>query len=320
MMRSSVIQHLRLGAADPGQLGAGALPLIGHKIDTATDTRRAQPLPEADETAPWQSDRRNGGRWGLSGSIGRPDQPHTLYDEKWTDKAGVLDPEPTIPSGLSAHTGAPDTTDLEIHEHDALPPNFERHHIPAMGIDAASRDRYLPSDSAVGGANQVVLVDYRRVPDGTATVQAGFGLAPPDLIPPQVWDTHSDQVVIEHHAPPVEVRAGRPTDDGSPGHLRLRYPRWIYQRPFDQWQERRLNGNKPELAVHVGTPVRTYEEAPGKMPAPGMTADGPRPNTWRVEPSPWDQELISTDPPTPAGMTVALLSAGSEANRGWRAR
>jgi hypothetical protein len=119
--------------------------------------------------------------------------------------------------------------------------------------------------------------------------------------------------------PPDRPRGGSTTAD--PARTATQH-RWVFLRPFDQWASQILGGfiDKIEMPSplasmpYAGTDKITHPFLyPGGGVAPiGRTSGvGIQPNSYRLIPRPWDEQLVNT----PAPGTTA---EGSRRAKGWR--
>lgn len=102
---------------------------------------------------------------------------------------------------------------------------------------------------------------------------------------------------------PGDVPEPRPTTKMSPH-------RYVFTRPWDQRMARALNGSHFSMADHRREYPILGMDAPVKI----------RRNTYRLEPEPWDADLVDMPPdvdPSPNGRIVAV-DIPPAGNRSWR--
>lgn len=207
---------------------------------------------------------------------------------------------------------------------------FDEDVIAAVGTMDPRYRGQSPTAAALAAENQFAVPDVRRVWDGWPQGPAGYQLTPYAL-ESTPYRRRSQAAVPVGVAPqifsPDRPRAGAAEPlQGRPA----TFPVWRFYRPFDKWMADHGQGQRTLMAQpHASTPTRTDREDivvgagwRATTPAPGMTPFSPSPNTWRLTPAPWDQEMTNAgaagDPAIASAQAAAMNRAA--AGGGWRRR
>jgi hypothetical protein len=116
---------------------------------------------------------------------------------------------------------------------------------------------------------------------------------------------------------PVPVGGGTTADPARPARRGL----WQFARLFDQWASQNMaHVDKIEMAAPTAAmPITQTDTTGGAVPYPGggqapvgrMSPVGIQPNSMRLVPSSWDENLINTQPST-------MATPSARRARGWR--
>lgn len=320
----------------PGQLGAAAGP-HGPGVANVVDPRNVQP-PPAEPTQVLANPRAF--RLGPGGTSTGLRSYYAPYAEPGADPAWTAQAQYTGAPGLAAAT-------IEHGPARFVTPGwwpFKRKRdtrgvwpekvIPATGgrFEVAEPS---PTYAALAAENQFVIPDRRRIPApaGDAVLsdgRAGHSMTPTTLEPTPYHiyshpsdadDVNMEDVTVRPRAGAQDPRLARPSS----------VPRWLYQRPFDQWAAEHPPGLKGVSGPpRVGLPISTRAEVAVTpqsgfhvvTPAPGMSPVGLQPNTWRVTPQSWDQDLVNTgsSPEPMVSGAQGIAAASRVAARGFGLR
>lgn len=151
--------------------------------------------------------------------------------------------------------------------------------------------------------------DYRTHGDIARDARIGDPRPNPRLAPERFWRDKVGKDTIQRHSvetidgdgwvnksgpAPVNVRGPLPPDMGR----NIPHALYSFTRPFDQHSAREMTGDHFSMADHR----RNYEIG-GMKPAPS------RRNTYRLEPTPWDSDIIDMpadiEPDTPQAVITA---------------
>ena len=201
-----------------------------------------------------------------------PNDPeaHAGFDPLWNHPSDMLGVGPLMPGNYGSF--APQPTDSQAHEIHGPNDFADPRHTSAYAMTQA---RYESSDS--DQANRQDLPGDTDIP------------------------------IALYERPPEQFRMGRPA----------RHPSlYLFERPFDQWAAHHLSGNRirPQSPPDVSgsgidrrygpgasMPIRNSDDAPDENDAypgahfapSGMNPTGAQRNTWRLQPMPWDQNLVN---------------------------
>lgn len=337
----------QLTVTDPGQLGdAAAVHEPGGNLNPRNATS-----PPADPAPPVLS---VGRRWALPQFVPGGSAPFLLAPDEHEAFDNGDPNSPQIYGGAHQDPlqGAPAADTIVVEEHgprerttlragfwgwwpfgrraayDERPENVAT---PLGGDEYVADPR--PAYSSVNRDNMVQVPDVRRVfaPLDAPLYEGRAGSAiTPVTQEPMAYEVHSEQddpdVVFYVSNEDERPRAGA----AHPWEARpARNPfTWWFQRPFDQAIAHHTPGLKGVMgAPKVSLPYMSQQEVETtgvagyhvSTPAPGMEPIGVIPNTWRVTPQPWDQDLVTTgvsSSPVVSGQIGIQQSAASTAR--WR--
>lgn len=236
-------------------------------------------------------------------------------------------------SYTKAQVGAANTPDIHLtddapdaqHVVDFTGDEFDS--LPVTSIGSASRNwRARPAqlDGQPGialGTDQTTRANehaHAGQPDPRRTETAlGGNPSAPELasLSPSPETPHNDRdaVALRPEAAPARARQGFTGED--PARAAQSQRAW-FLRPFDQWAARHP-GTVEKVSMDNPTAARPPERGRlrGALPSPsgaegtGMEAVGAQPNTFRLLPRRWDEQIVNTGP------EAAPASARA---RGWR--
>ena len=156
--------------------------------------------------------------------------------------------------------------------------------------------------------------------------QAGNPGHAPDAFAPQAEAIHNEQHganVIDSQTAPARARQGFTGEDNTRAAVQ---GRWLFGRLFDQWAEQRLGAVDKAPAAHLtaARPPTFGEDVAGGLPSPGgrwrargMEGVGIQPNSVRLLPRPWDEQLVNDGSAVP-GIDQAAVAGSAARARGWR--
>lgn len=212
----------------------------------------------------------------------------------------------------------------------------EENVLPAMGGDEIAGVAE-PSYAAVSRDNAFRVVDQRRVdaPQDSPNWEGRAGaISPPKNQEPEPYTVHSETEAPELNTytdySPDRPRAGAAEAwQGRPAGLPQVY--WFTRPGFDQWAAHHTPGTKGvQGQPRVSLPISTQREVATtgvagshvSTPAPGMEPLGLSPNTFRLTPQPWDQDLVNTGvtaSPYDSGQ-IGVAASANAARRGFALR